>query len=1556
MEAHCVHTKNGHEGKYGVVGVFFQVGDEQNSFFASFEGDYPAVGGSYVRGETDFNGLTAGLNMHHYWSYDGSFTTPPCTEAVDWYVLMEHSMLSDNQFTMLQTATGHAGGMADANGNFRPPQPLNGREVLGCKKLHWYPYEEMEWSTYVKGSSLVCEMGQEQSPVDLPECHESKSRPGALDFSQWESNLIEVTMENSHGIKITPTGGQESRLDSEMTGNQYTLAQCHFHWGSEHTVNSHQYKVESHCVQLRSDESQRAGVIGVFWDVSDSAVDHDFFLPLQDHFPAAGMADGTFHVDFVSFFNGLDLSEFWNYHGSLTTPPCSEIVDWHVLMSRPTLSGAQFRALQSATGEIEADGNFRPPQDLNGRFIDGCLSLAVVTNPQAPDLYPYSADAWSWEVEDAHALCSAGLEQSPIALSSCLAEPQPELGLHWGERQVTIHADGELTVDLTQAAHSMIRGTEYHMIACAFHAGSEHQVDGNQFHLEMQCVHTQQLGGHAVVAQLWHVGEWDSAGSAFLSQVTDHLPLDSAAVTNLNFDLQLDHVDKTRYWSYEGSMTMPPCTEGVHWFVLMDTLEMSAAQLELITGTVEGNFRPPQDLHNRHVVGCAQHADWYAADNGNWAYSTHDHHVVCEMGQKQSPIDLNVCAHVMDRPAIDLNWGSQSFTMTNNGHTIVAEVSGSSANTVIEGTHYTLAQCHFHWGSEHFVEGMQQRMEVHCVHTRDGHDRYGVIGMFYDVGVSTNTFLGSIEDDLPLEGDSVIASAADMAVVFDGTDLRHYWSYEGSFTTPPCTEAVDWYVLMDHAEISQGQYNTFQRSIGMANPEGGNFRPPQPLHDRLVEGCVLHDVVETSMCEGGMQQSPIDLEQCVGNEKAQLELQVSWGVETVHITSDGDLQLELTNPGSATSFLKGTEYTLLGCEFRAGSEHTVNEEQFDMELQCVNEGHDDRYGIVAIFFEVGGSEHRFLQDIDSDLALLPAEEGVNFDHLWAGLDRTKYWDYQGSFTVDPCEEKVDWFVMMQQAQLSAQQLTNIQNAIGVIGGNFRTPQALHGRAVGGCVPVPEWYPYHSGDWSDGVEHADSICSTGMRQSPVDLTECAVRSAQPTINMNVGVQDVGLTNDGHTVKLSLTNPPVATMVGDVAYTLQQCHFHWGSEHSVEHMQQRFEAHCVHTLVLDSDHYGVVGVFFRVGDAQNQFFTPFEDSLMAGEVSTFQANINLLTAGLDTRHYWSYEGSFTTPPCTEAVTWMVMMDHSAMSMDQFDKFQEAIGWEGANGNFRPPQPLHGRTISGCLAADYFPEATTTTTSPPPPYVEEHSGACMGGWLGNNLRTGSVWGCHLACLELPACGYFSYDAVSNTCARYSPFQRCPEDTSHRYPTYQSFRMNRPIFENPREVSTHAMVHAGPCAAGWLSTQNARMDTVDDCAQWCAGHLICRYFAFSATSQMCALYSAYSMCPARTDSRYSNTDWMSYVLYTEGEEVHPAAPVPEENMNFFFIHQGHCAAGWMSGHNINVNSLEECITHCFTTPTCGYVSYSEAARTCSLYRGNALCPADSNYPDFASYRVAIV
>jgi len=71
------------------------------------------------------------------------------------------------------------------------------------------------------------------------------------------------------------------------------------------------------------------------------------------------------------------------------------------------------------------------------------------------------------------------------------------------------------------------------------------------------------------------------------------------------------------------------------------------------------------------------------------------------------------------------------------------------------------------------------------------------------------------------------------------------------------------------------------------------------------------------------------------------------------------------------------------------------------------------------------------------------------------------------------------------------------------------------------------------------------------------------------------------------------------------------------------------------------------------------------------------------GVDLDHYWNYEGSFTTPPCTEAVTFYIMMDKAPITQAQLDKFKTAIGWEGAAGNFRPPQPLQGRTVSGCRA---------------------------------------------------------------------------------------------------------------------------------------------------------------------------------------------------------------------------------------------------------------------------------
>jgi carbonic anhydrase len=1531
----------------------------------------------------DMSLLYSTLDLTRYWSYEGSWTTPPCSEVVDWFVLMDLAELSQTQVNMLEVATG----MTLPPGNFRPPQPLYGRIVDGCTyhaERYKGTYANEEWAYYIEGAHSVCQNGSQQSPIHLTSCVDATERApvitdwGVLDF-QMSNNGYSVKLHNFLSLPSAVAA-------TDIGGVHYTLEECNFHWGSEHFIDNLQHRMETQCVHKKTNDPGKYGVVALFYQVGEFP--NAFLENIEDKLPSAQSDVIMVHdrsVDFDDLFTGMNMGHYWSYDGSFTTPPCTEGVDWYVLMDHAYMSEEQFGKIQMATGHaggmVSANGNFRPPQPLNERPVLGCGRVSGMEDwsTHTADLYPYSAEAWASVVENKHALCKDGSRQSPINLDSCLSDPQPELNLPWGARDVVLRGTGEVTVTFLNTVHSTIKGADYILQECHFRSESEHQVDFQQFHLEMQCVHRQeQLGRYGVIAVLFHLGEWESEGNAFLGQLAGHLPLnsDDAQIT-LDFSSLLNMLDKTRYWSYGGSMTTPPCTEVVDWFVLMDSIEMSVSQLEvfkLAIGVPGGNFRTPQHLNDRPVVGCSRHADWYSADDMNWAYEVHDHHAICDHGLKQSPIDISVCAHVMDRPAMHLPWGTPSGTLSNDGRKVVFTLNQlSNALSVIVNKRYTLVECEFHWGSDHFVEGMQQRMEVHCVHAKQGHaGKYGIIGMFYNVGSVSNTFLTSL-GELPSEGDARQLQSVGLQGLVDGIDLQHFWSYDGSLTMPPCTEAVDWYVLMDHAVMSSEQYEDFQLAIGWADPAGGNFRPPQPLNARHIDGCLpendgdytaMPENDPVDMCASGTEQSPIDLAQCTHREVDQMALVVEWGMQTVNIASTDGLKLELvapeTNPSWSPpkSILKGTEYKLLECSFYYHSSHTVTTNSFDLEIQCLHHGYEDtmpvRMGVVSIFFEKfeQGDQHNEFLDEFYTTAL--DQIGINFNYLWTNIDRTKYWDYKGSLTSSPCTEHVDWYVMMEVAKLSSTQLDGITSTIGG-SGNFRLPQDLNGRAVGGCVPEPLLYPYHGGQWGD----MNDVCSSGMMQSPINLTECAARLAQPEINMRLGTQEVEVMKTSRTVTLSVENPLLATMVGEVAYTLQHCEFHWGSEHFVENMQQRFEAQCVHTKVLDSSRDGVVAIFFEVGasEASNHlFFQPFEDSLMSTTGVNLQVNFDLLVAGLDARHYWSYEGSETTPPCAEVVDWYVMMDSSSLSPQQFDKFQMAIGWIKENGNFRPPQQLAGRGVVGCQDPDFVPEPTTTTTEPLPPYEEVHAGACMGGWLGTNLKTATVWGCHLACLDMPACGYFSYNDIDNTCARYSPFQRCPEDTGNKYPTYRSFRENRNIFENPREVSSYDTVHGGPCASGWLSSQNARMDTTDDCAQWCAGHLICRYFAFSSSSQMCSLYSAYSMCPARTDTRYAGTDWASYILYTVGEEIPPSAPAPEENLNFFFVHQGHCAAGWMSGHNTHVSSLEECVTKCFMTPTCGYISYSEHATTCSLYRGNARCPADNNYPDFASYRIAMV
>ena len=235
-EAHCVHTKDGDAGNYGVFGVFFEIGAE-NAWLKNFEDQLPAKAArrlssepsagagfdlfghpmdaterrlaagtttSAYTGPLDYKGLFGNDARDKFWDYRGSFTTPPCTEAVDFYIMQTKQTMTQAQLDKFKTAIGW--GAADgATGNFRPAQPLNGRVVSGCDNADWYPYKSEVWAKQVDtNSNEICQDGMQQSPIDFPGCAEARARD-PIEIT-WASQKVEL-VNNGHAVVLNAKAG-----------------------------------------------------------------------------------------------------------------------------------------------------------------------------------------------------------------------------------------------------------------------------------------------------------------------------------------------------------------------------------------------------------------------------------------------------------------------------------------------------------------------------------------------------------------------------------------------------------------------------------------------------------------------------------------------------------------------------------------------------------------------------------------------------------------------------------------------------------------------------------------------------------------------------------------------------------------------------------------------------------------------------------------------------------------------------------------------------------------------------------------------------------------------------------------------------------------------------------------------------------------------------------------------------------------------------------------------------------------------------------------------------
>jgi carbonic anhydrase len=203
-----------------------------------------------------------------------------------------------------------------------------------------------------------------------------------------------------------------------------------------------------------------------------------------------------------------------------------------------------------------------------------------------------------------------------------------------------------------------------------------------------------------------------------------------------------------------------------------------------------------------------------------------------------------------------------------------------------------------------------------------------------------------------------------------------------------------------------------------------------------------------------------------------------------------------------------------------------------------------------------------------------------------------------------------------------------------------------------------------------LSSAFQSCKTGTAQSPVDIPAAAGLSSQP-ISLSYSASDCEVSNSGHSAELRSLAAQAIT-VGGVRYTFRQMHFHSPSEHTLAGVRYESEFHFVHES--DDGRLAVLGVLAKAG-LRNVAWSTFIDAASAREPGTTSRTgaidlQSLFPASLD--HY-AYEGSLTTPPCSENVHWLVLQTPIELGTDQITKLKA----KHSNNN-RPTQPLNDREI--------------------------------------------------------------------------------------------------------------------------------------------------------------------------------------------------------------------------------------------------------------------------------------
>ena len=229
-----------------------------------------------------------------------------------------------------------------------------------------------------------------------------------------------------------------------------------------------------------------------------------------------------------------------------------------------------------------------------------------------------------------------------------------------------------------------------------------------------------------------------------------------------------------------------------------------------------------------------EHTHWsYEGDTGPSLWGSLDpDYALCGTGTAQSPIDIPVATQAAPDPSFSTAWVEGPFTVTDNGHAlVVAPTTGDT--TTFGATSWPLAQFHFHAPSEHAIGGVHFPLEIHFVH-QNAAGHLAVLGVLVSEGAE-NAAMARLAVALSFTPPGARAvptptlNPSGLLPPPDPADARAMWVYDGSLTTPPCTEGVAWHVMQTPVTFSRTQIDV------VTAYHDGNRRPTQPLGTRNIE-------------------------------------------------------------------------------------------------------------------------------------------------------------------------------------------------------------------------------------------------------------------------------------------------------------------------------------------------------------------------------------------------------------------------------------------------------------------------------------------------------------------------------------------------------------------------------------------------------------------------------------------------------------------------------------------------------------------------------------------------